>query len=72
MFIGQHRVIVSLSRSDLSPQLLLVESPYKLELMFLNAATIFLMHLSIHTSTISFQSEIDGEVDNVDFAVESR
>ena len=70
--MGQHCVIVSLSRSDSPPQLLLVESPYRLELMFLNAGTIFLMHLSTHTSTISFQSEINGKVGNVDFVVEPR
>ena len=69
-FIGQCHVIVSLSRSNLPPQLLLVESPYRLESTFLKAGTIFLMHLSTHTSTISFQSKINGEVGNVDFAVE--
>ena len=48
-----------------------MELPYRLELMFLNAGKIFLMHLSTHTSTISFQSEINGEIDNVDFAIEA-
>ena len=70
--MDQRHVIVSLSRSDFPPQLLHVELSYRLELMFLNAGTIFLMHLSTHTSTISFQSEINGKVGNVDFAVESR
>ena len=72
MLIGQHHVIVSLSRSNLSPQLLLVKSPYRLELSFLNVGTIFLVHLFTYTSTISFQSEINGEVGNGDFSVELR
>ena len=70
MFIGQHHVIVSLSQSDL---LLLVELPYRLELMFLNAGTTYLSYAFItHTSTISFQSKINGEVGNVDFTIKSR
>ena len=58
-------MLLCLNRSDLFPQLLLMESPYRLELMFLNAGTILLMHLSTHTSTITFQSKINGEVGNV-------
>ena len=47
-------------------------SPYRFELIFLNAGTIFLMQLSIHTPTINFQSRINSEVGNVDFVIESR
>ena len=39
--------------------------------MFLNAGTVFLMHLSIHTSSINFQSERNSKVDSVDFAIVS-
>ena len=40
------------------------------KLMFLNAGTVFLIHLSIHTSFINFQSERNGKVNSVDFTVE--
>ena len=66
------RIYVCHCVSNSLPQLLLVESSYRLELRFLIAGAVFLMHLSTNTSTINFQSDRNGEVDNVDFAVESR
>ena len=58
------------SKTSSIPQVLLMKSPAKLEVMFLNVGIAFIVHLSSHIPTTNFENRRSSEVCNTDFAVQ--